>query len=82
MPSGEVRWHANESRISASMIWLPRWLAVRNISVGTPSNWAITATLENTTRAKGREKRAKMMPVNKAMIRMPKNASQHRMMLA
>ena len=50
---------------------LPRWLAARNIKVGTPSNGVTTATLENTTRAKGREKRAKMMPVNSAMIRMP-----------
>ena len=30
-----------------------------------------TAIRENTTRAKGREKRAKMMPANSAMIRMP-----------
>jgi len=39
-------------------------LAARNISVGTPSNGAMIATFENTTRANGREKRAKMTPVN------------------
>ena len=50
---------------------LPRWLAVRNIRVGAPSKVVTTATFENTSRAKGREKRAKMTPVNSAMIRMP-----------
>ena len=50
---------------------LPRWLAARNISVGTPSKLVTTATLEKISRAKGREKRAKMMPVNRAMIKMP-----------
>ena len=68
-------WRASDSVIAASRIWLPRWLAARNIRVGTPSNGAMIATFENTTRANGREKRANMMPVNSASIRMPINAS-------
>jgi hypothetical protein len=35
----------------------------------------MTATLLKTTRAKGREKRAKTMPAMSARLRMPNNAS-------
>src|SRR5271163_306623 len=63
MPSLVVIWRASETVAAASSIMLPRWLAARNISVGTPSNGAITATLEKMIRAKGREKRAKRSPV-------------------
>ena len=63
MPSRFVTWRASETVAFASSIRLARWLAARNIRVGTPSNGMMTATFEKTMRAKGREKRAKRSPV-------------------
>src|ERR1700722_6074875 len=68
--SSAVKLLASGIVVDASRMELPRWLAARNIKVGLPSNWVTTALRENTTRAKGREKRAKIMPANSAMIRM------------
>ncbi len=66
MPS-LVTWRlASVTLASASRMELPRWLAARNINVGTPSKGATTATFEKTTRAIGREKRANIMEVKKA----------------
>ena len=66
---------ASETVMLALRIWLPRWFAARNISVGTPSNIVTTATFENSTRANGREMRAKTSPVATAMLTMLKKDS-------
>src|SRR6185312_2113375 len=47
----------------------------RNIRCGTPSRGVTTALFENSTRAIGRAKRVKVMPVMRATIRMPTTAS-------
>ena len=48
---------------------------MRTISVGTPSQSVMTATLLNSTRAVGRETRANMTPVVRATSMMPTRVS-------
>lgn len=74
-PSTVVTWPNRFTAASASRIWLPRWLAARNIRAGTPSKGVITATRLNSTRAVGRDTREKIRPVAMATMPRPVKAS-------
>jgi hypothetical protein len=74
-PSTVVTWTNRLIAASASRIWLPRWLAARNIRAGTPLKGVITATRLKITRAVGRDTRAKIRPVAMATMPRPVKAS-------
>ncbi len=74
-PSGVTSLRATTTRTVASAIWLPRSLAMRNISDSTPSRRETTATREKSTRAVARENFANISPVAMAVPTMPQRAS-------
>ena len=70
-PSAVVSSRASTARTRASTIRLPRALAIRNMSDGTPSCGVTTALWLKTTRAVGRENLANTSPVTMASPRTP-----------
>ena len=74
-PSAVVSLRTRVSLRRASTIWFPRAFAMRNMSEGVPSQAVTTATRLKSTRAVGREKRAKTRPVVTASPIIPSSAS-------